>query len=188
MSALAGPDLDGEESLREDSAAGARDLRHGVGDAEGPRRGGGEWVDVEHVGWAPAGERGAAALRRSRPARSCGWSAAARRCSPRISGCWRRSQPRPAPPTRARAERRGGGGRDAGDVDRQRTALLAAVGHDLRTPLAGIKAAVGTLRQTDVEWSEAERGSCWRRSRSPPTASTAWSATCSTPAGSRPGR
>jgi K+-sensing histidine kinase KdpD len=42
-------------------------------------------------------------------------------------------------------------------VDRQRTALLAAVGHDLRTPLAGIKASVSTLRQTDVEWSEDER-------------------------------
>jgi K+-sensing histidine kinase KdpD len=43
------------------------------------------------------------------------------------------------------------------DVDSQRTALLAAVGHDLRTPLATIKASVSTLRQTDVEWSEDER-------------------------------
>jgi two-component system, OmpR family, sensor histidine kinase KdpD len=34
-----------------------------------------------------------------------------------------------------------------------RTALLAAVSHDLRTPLAGIKAAVSSLRQQDVEWS-----------------------------------
>ena len=34
-----------------------------------------------------------------------------------------------------------------------RTALLAAVSHDLRTPLAGIKAAVSSLRQEDVEWS-----------------------------------
>jgi K+-sensing histidine kinase KdpD len=42
-------------------------------------------------------------------------------------------------------------------VDRQRTALLAAVGHDLRTPLAGIKASVGTLRQTDVDWPAADR-------------------------------
>src|SRR5204863_9760026 len=42
-------------------------------------------------------------------------------------------------------------------VDRQRTALLAAVGHDLRTPLAGIKASVSTLRQTDVAWSDDER-------------------------------
>jgi two-component system sensor histidine kinase KdpD len=34
-----------------------------------------------------------------------------------------------------------------------RTALLSAVSHDLRTPLAGIKAAIGSLRSTDVAWS-----------------------------------
>jgi two-component system sensor histidine kinase KdpD len=34
-----------------------------------------------------------------------------------------------------------------------RTALLAAVSHDLRTPLAGIKAAVTSLRSPDVRWS-----------------------------------
>ncbi|WP_354379537.1 sensor histidine kinase KdpD [Streptomyces sp. PvR034] len=39
-----------------------------------------------------------------------------------------------------------------------RTALLAAVSHDLRTPLAGIKVAVTSLRSTDVEWSEEDRG------------------------------
>jgi two-component system sensor histidine kinase KdpD len=38
-------------------------------------------------------------------------------------------------------------------VDRLRTALLAAVGHDLRTPLAGVKAAVSSLRAEDVTWS-----------------------------------
>jgi two-component system sensor histidine kinase KdpD len=38
--------------------------------------------------------------------------------------------------------------------DRMRTALLAAVGHDLRTPLASAKAAVTSLRSTDVEWTE----------------------------------
>ena len=37
------------------------------------------------------------------------------------------------------------------EIDRVRTALLAAVGHDLRTPLAGIKAAVSGLRQPDLE-------------------------------------
>jgi two-component system sensor histidine kinase KdpD len=33
-----------------------------------------------------------------------------------------------------------------------RTALLAAVSHDLRTPLASIKAGVGSLRSGDVQW------------------------------------
>lgn len=42
-------------------------------------------------------------------------------------------------------------------ADRTRTALLSAVGHDLRTPLAGIKAAVSSLRQDDITWSERER-------------------------------
>jgi two-component system sensor histidine kinase KdpD len=42
-------------------------------------------------------------------------------------------------------------------IDRQRTALLAGVGHDLRTPLASIKVAASTLRQTDVEFKPEER-------------------------------
>ncbi|WP_329160256.1 sensor histidine kinase KdpD [Streptomyces sp. NBC_01717] len=40
--------------------------------------------------------------------------------------------------------------------NRIRTALLAAVSHDLRTPLAAIKAAVSSLRSDDVAWSEAD--------------------------------
>jgi two-component system sensor histidine kinase KdpD len=40
--------------------------------------------------------------------------------------------------------------------DRMRTALLRAVSHDLRTPLASIKASVSSLRQTDVHWSAAD--------------------------------
>src|SRR5215831_4771965 len=40
--------------------------------------------------------------------------------------------------------------------NRMRTALLAAVSHDLRTPLASIKASVSTLRQTDVQWTAAD--------------------------------
>ena len=47
--------------------------------------------------------------------------------------------------------------RELDAIDRQRTALLAAVGHDLRTPLAGIKAAVSSLRQRDITWSDADR-------------------------------
>ncbi len=38
-----------------------------------------------------------------------------------------------------------------------RTALLSAVSHDLRTPLAAIKASVTSLLQQDVDWTEAEQ-------------------------------
>ena len=41
--------------------------------------------------------------------------------------------------------------------NRIRTALLAAVGHDLRTPLASVKAGVSSLRQTDVTLPEDDR-------------------------------
>jgi two-component system sensor histidine kinase KdpD len=41
--------------------------------------------------------------------------------------------------------------RDLAEIDRVRAALLAAVGHDLRTPLAGIKAAVSGLREPDLD-------------------------------------
>ncbi|MFI1395406.1 ATP-binding protein [Streptomyces sp. NPDC020681] len=38
-----------------------------------------------------------------------------------------------------------------------RTSLLAAVSHDLRTPLAAIKASVSSLRSDDVAWSEEDQ-------------------------------
>jgi two-component system sensor histidine kinase KdpD len=38
-------------------------------------------------------------------------------------------------------------------ADRMRTALLAAVSHDLRSPLASAKAAVTSLRSRDVDWA-----------------------------------
>lgn len=37
-----------------------------------------------------------------------------------------------------------------------RAALLQAVSHDLRTPLASIKASISSLRQSDIEWSAQE--------------------------------
>jgi two-component system, OmpR family, sensor histidine kinase KdpD len=42
--------------------------------------------------------------------------------------------------------------RPIAEADRVRTALLAAVSHDLRTPLASAKAAVTSLRSDDIEW------------------------------------
>ncbi|MCB5908877.1 ATP-binding protein [Streptomyces pinistramenti] len=42
-------------------------------------------------------------------------------------------------------------------ANRMRTALLAAVGHDLRTPLAGCWAAVSSLRSDDVDFSPEDR-------------------------------
>ncbi len=48
----------------------------------------------------------------------------------------------------------------AGELSRDnvaRTALLTAVSHDLRTPLTGIKAAIGSLRSNEVDFSAADR-------------------------------
>jgi len=42
-------------------------------------------------------------------------------------------------------------------ADRMRTALLAAVSHDFRTPLASAKAAVTSLRSPDVKWQAEDR-------------------------------
>jgi two-component system sensor histidine kinase KdpD len=47
--------------------------------------------------------------------------------------------------------------RPIAEADRMRTALLAAVSHDLRTPLASAKAAVTSLRSADVQWGEHDR-------------------------------
>jgi len=44
-------------------------------------------------------------------------------------------------------------------TDELRAALLNAVSHDLRTPLATIMASAGSLRQQDVAWTEEERQS-----------------------------
>jgi two-component system, OmpR family, sensor histidine kinase KdpD len=41
-------------------------------------------------------------------------------------------------------------------ADRMRTALLAAVSHDLRSPIASAKAAVTSLRSEDIAWDDAD--------------------------------
>lgn len=58
------------------------------------------------------------------------------------------------------AARRAAAARGASELDaanRLRTALLAAVGHDLRAPLAAAKAVVSGLRSSDVTVSETDR-------------------------------
>ncbi|MFV0258654.1 MAG: ATP-binding protein [Acidimicrobiales bacterium] len=44
------------------------------------------------------------------------------------------------------------------EIDEFRTALLRAVSHDLRSPLAAIKAAASSLAQDDIDWPAAARG------------------------------
>ena len=61
-----------------------------------------------------------------------------------------------------------------------RAALLQAVSHDLRTPLASIKASISSLRQRDIEWPPDGARSSRRRSRRRPTASATSSPTSST--------
>ena len=43
------------------------------------------------------------------------------------------------------------------EADQLRTAILRAVSHDLRTPLASIKASATSLLQDDVDWTRGER-------------------------------
>jgi two-component system sensor histidine kinase KdpD len=43
------------------------------------------------------------------------------------------------------------------ETDRLRTALLNSVSHDLRTPLASIKASASSLLDREIQWSDAER-------------------------------
>jgi two-component system, OmpR family, sensor histidine kinase KdpD len=47
--------------------------------------------------------------------------------------------------------------RPIAEADRMRTALLAAVSHDLRSPLASAKAAVTSLRSPDIQWTTDDR-------------------------------
>ncbi|MGW6140427.1 DUF4118 domain-containing protein [Streptomyces sp. NPDC055144] len=58
---------------------------------------------------------------------------------------------------RRRLQQEAGRAKELAEGNRIRTALLAAVSHDLRTPLAGIKASVSSLRSEDVEWSDEDR-------------------------------
>ncbi|MGE5288614.1 MAG: sensor histidine kinase [Micromonosporaceae bacterium] len=59
---------------------------------------------------------------------------------------------------RARLTKAAEAAKPLAEADRMRTALLAAVSHDLRTTLASAKAAVTSLRSHDVAWSPEDSG------------------------------
>lgn len=117
----------------------------------------GDWIEVQSAGWAPPGEE--APLRFDVPIgtelRLVGRGPALFAEDQRVLHAFAAAA-QTAYEGRRLSER-AGEARELAAADRQRTALLAAVGHDLRTPLAGIKASVSTLRQTDVAWSDEER-------------------------------
>ncbi|MGV9382826.1 DUF4118 domain-containing protein [Nonomuraea sp. NPDC003707] len=56
-----------------------------------------------------------------------------------------------------RLEEEAGQAKPLAEADKMRTALLAAVSHDLRTPLAAAKASVDSLRSSDIDWSPQDR-------------------------------
>lgn len=157
LSQLAGPDLDQAEAL-DDVLERARDTFHMQSVALTHReRPSGTWLEVARAGWAPRQEE--------QPLRFDVPVGADLRLTGRGPGLFAEDQRvlqafAAAAQTAFEGQRLSARARDADqliDVDRQRTALLGAAGHDLRTPLAAIKAAVGTLRQTDVAWSAEDR-------------------------------
>jgi len=117
----------------------------------------GEWVDVDHAGWASA--NASAALRFDIP---MGTTRRLVGRGPELFATDKRALQTFAD---AVATARAGlklseqvqQARDLVEVDRQRTALLAAVGHDLRTPLSGIRTAVDTLTQPELDLTAAQR-------------------------------
>jgi K+-sensing histidine kinase KdpD len=155
--ALAGSNLDEDATLREvlESAREAFDLESVTLKAR--ERAADEWSDVEHAGWVPPGSEAPVRfdIPIDRGLRLVGRGPELFAEDHRMLVAFAA-----AAETAYAGRRLSARAREAvqlAAVDRQRTALLAAVGHDLRTPLAAIKAAVTTLRQTDVPWSAEER-------------------------------
>jgi K+-sensing histidine kinase KdpD len=157
LSALAGSDLDEHGKLSDvlDQARRTFDMQsvalavrdHATGD----------WANAEQAGWAPPGAE--APMRFDVPInpdlRLIGRGPALFASDQRVLTAFAAAAETAYEGRRLTEQ--AGRARSLAAVDRQRTALLAAVGHDLRTPLATIKASVSTLRQTDVAWSDEER-------------------------------
>ena len=96
------------------------------------------------------------------------------------AGCWVRSPSRRRAWSSTRAHRRGRQGRAIAQADELRRSLLSAVSHDLRTPLAAAKAAVSSLRSSDVDFSAEDTAELLATIEESSTSSPHSSATCST--------
>ena len=157
MASLAGADLEGDQSLHTILQRARETFNMESVTLKVRPPGSGEWIDAEHVGWAPQGKEDA--LRFDVPAgnrlRLVGRGPALFAEDQRVLEAFAAAAGT-AYEGRMLSEE-AGEARSLATVDQQRTSLLAAVGHDLRTPLAGVKAAVSSLRQSDVNWSDEER-------------------------------
>jgi K+-sensing histidine kinase KdpD len=157
LAALAGADLDGAGALH-----GILDRARRTFDMESVTllvrdRATDTWAPADHAGWAPPADEAPPRfdLPVGRDVRLVGRGPALFAEDQRVLKAFAAAAETAHEGARLSEQARAA--RALADVDRQRTALLAAVGHDLRTPLAGIKAAASSLRQTDVSWSDAER-------------------------------
>ncbi len=126
----------------------------------------------------PRGRAGERAARRRHHARGL---RAADSTRPTSTCCGRSPVSSRSPSTAAGFRAEAAAAEGLAEANELRTALLAAVSHDLRTPLASIKASVTSLLQPDVDARRRTLAtSSSRRSTRRPTASTTSSATCST--------
>ncbi len=157
LSALAGSDLDEATTLKDVLERARQTFNMESVALKARERSSESWHDVERSGWAPAGRE--APLRFDVPInpglRLVGRGPALFAEDQRVLGAFAAAAETAYEGRRLSAQAREA--KSLAAADHQRTALLAAVGHDLRTPLAGIKAAVSSLRQTDVDWSAHER-------------------------------
>lgn len=157
LSALTGPDLKEKQSLHEVLRRALETFRMESVTLKAREPGSSGWIDADRVGWAPEGTE--APVRFDLPAgprlrlvgRGPALFAEDERVLESFAAAARTAY------EGQRLSERADEARTLETVDQQRRALLAGVGHDLRTPLAGIKASVSSLRQTDVEWSPQER-------------------------------
>ena len=154
LSGLAGSDFEQADTLRQVLERARTTFRMESVTLSSRDHLSGDWVDVENAGWGPPGDE--APLRFDVPIgtelRLIGRGPALFAEDQRVLHAFAAAA-ETAYHGRQLSER-AGRARELATADRQRTALLAAVGHDLRTPLAGIKASVSTLRQTDVDLTE----------------------------------